>query len=142
MADLDRVSDAISTSGLRACPACHHVGGPGRRFCGRCRAVLVRPCSGCGFGNELDDAWCGGCARALAPRADRPASVEAHAAIPPRPRPVVGPVIIPPAPPASEGLSAMLLAINRSGAAGPGAAAGGVDVHDQDQLDALFGDQP
>ncbi len=94
--------------------------------------MLVRPCSGCGFGNELDDAWCGGCARALAPRSDRPAAVQAPAAVESRARAAA---VVPATP---DTLPSLLLAINRGGATTPAVN----DVQDQDALDALFGEQP
>lgn len=34
---------------------------PGRRFCSRCGAALGDPC--CGFPNQPDDLFCGGCGR-------------------------------------------------------------------------------
>jgi hypothetical protein len=94
-----------------------------RRFCGDCRTVMVRGCTVCGFDNELDDRWCGGCARALPAQKLKVTPNE-----PPRARPL---------PLQTSTTAAALLAINRRrGDARPG---GGVDVHDQDQLDAIFG---
>ena len=104
--------------------------------------MLVRPCSGCGFGNELDDVWCGGCARALAPRSDRLAAVQAPVAAVSRARAaaVVPAAVVPAAvgPATPDTLPALLLAINRGGAT----TAAVDDVQDQDALDALFGEQP
>lgn len=49
----------------RPCPNCQRPYAAGRRFCGACRAVLAAICTTCGFTNDHDDSWCGGCARSL-----------------------------------------------------------------------------
>jgi hypothetical protein len=38
---------------------------PGRRYCGRCGRDLLFPCGHCGFGNALEDCFCGGCGKGL-----------------------------------------------------------------------------
>lgn len=132
---------APASSLHRACPQCGKLAVLGRRFCGGCRAVLVRPCAACGFGNERDDLWCGGCGAGLtrvaaSPPAASPPRVPAVPAIPPR-------VAASPAPPTARERPAAavvnltdLLAINarRAPLVGPS------DATDQDDLDLMFGE--
>lgn len=138
------------SSGQRACPQCGRHAATGRRFCGGCRAVLVKPCAACGFGNERDDVWCGGCGASLQPRAavGAPAAGIAPAVA------VAGPRLAPPPPPpplpspspirgpaverpvAATARVADLLAIN----ARRSPLVGSPDASDQERLDELFGD--
>lgn len=132
------------SSGQRACPQCGRHAAVGRRFCGGCRAVLVKPCAACGFGNERDDVWCGGCGAGLQPRAavGAPALVTAPAvagprlAPPPPPPPALvrGPAVDR-SPPATARV-ADLLAIN----ARRSPLVGSPDASDQERLDELFGE--
>ncbi len=126
----------------RCCPQCARPAALGRRFCGACRAILVRPCAACGFGNERDDVWCGGCGASVSPRAGAAASPPPVAAPSPGP---ARPPAVPPAPPARihapvpvrDGDLAALLAINARRAPAPPPAE---DATDQDRLDELFGE--
>lgn len=118
----------------RQCPQCGRVAALGRRFCGGCRAVLVRPCAACGFGNERDDVWCGGCGASLAPRAGAAAvTTGASAPAPPRRPPTPPPARIH-APAIDPAQVDDLMAINarRPHHATPD------DVADQERLDELF----
>jgi hypothetical protein len=83
----------------RPCPHCQRPYAPGRRFCGACRAVLAAICTTCGFTNDHDDSWCGGCARSL--RAEQ-------RWIPPQPSAPSAPVASSPEPTASASRSIRL----------------------------------
>ncbi len=102
--------------------------------------MLSHRCAACGFANELDDAWCGGCGGALAAHDDAAEAPTAKASG--RPAPARAPRPLPPLPPPPPGagaaLAARLLEANRRGAA-PRATPG---AQDQDQLDALFASEP
>lgn len=115
------------------CSTCgRHAAWP-RHFCGGCRAVLRHRCTACGFANELDDAWCGGCGASLARNGE---IVEAPPHnVPARPR-----VPVPPPSRAGAGaaLAARLVEANRRGVA-PRSTPG---AQDQDQVDALFASEP
>lgn len=43
------------------CPGCSAANREERRFCKACGARLKAGCSRCGFENEVDSAYCGGC---------------------------------------------------------------------------------
>ena len=47
------------------CPRCHTENHEGRRFCSKCAAPLAVVCASCGFTNDPDDEFCGGCAQSL-----------------------------------------------------------------------------
>lgn len=47
------------------CPQCQEENREGRRFCAKCGAPLAITCAECGFANEPDDAFCGGCGKAV-----------------------------------------------------------------------------
>ena len=86
----------------RVCPQCGKVAALQRRFCGGCRAVLVKPCPACAFANERDDVWCGGCGAGL-----QPARAATAVPGPPGPPPFVTPAADDPAPaPGPSGRSA------------------------------------
>ena len=109
--------------------------------------MLVRNCGACGFGNELDDCWCGGCGRAVPVKAatapdmpvrpprpfspSEPRSGESKGGPPPPPK-ARPPVVL------GASAAAAMLAINRRRGE-PAGTAKNDDVADQDQLDALFG---
>lgn len=124
----------------RACPQCSRPAALGRRFCGGCRAVLIKPCAFCAFGNERDDLWCGGCGAGLdrkavaTPKSPAPRS-PAPFAPPARSVPVIPPPRLAAAAPVAAGV-ADLVAINRRRA--PLSEA--VDTSDQARLDQLFGE--
>jgi hypothetical protein len=131
----------------RTCPQCARPAALGRRFCGGCRAVLVRPCAACGFGNERDDVWCGGCGASVSPRSAVGASPPTPPVGPARPPAIPSPPS-PPSPPARIHAPALdrgalgdleaLVAINARRAPSPPS----TEAADQDHLDELFGEVP
>lgn len=64
------------------CLNCSADNREGRRFCRSCGSALPVVCGACGFANEPDDAFCGGCGQNLAEAA--PASQPAKAVAPAR----------------------------------------------------------
>ena len=54
------------------CPRCQAENREGRRFCAKCGALLTRACAACGFTNEPDDDFCGGCGQPLTARPATP----------------------------------------------------------------------
>lgn len=79
------------------CLNCNKVNRAGRRFCSSCGTALPKPCSACGFGNEPDDSFCGGCGNTLSEGAPAPAP-----AVVPAAKPVSDPVATTPAVASSE----------------------------------------
>lgn len=62
------------------CSRCRAENRPGRRFCARCGAPLAAVCPSCGFANDSDEVFCGGCGRSLdASRGDEPGRAAAGA---------------------------------------------------------------
>jgi len=57
------------------CPQCRAENTDGRRFCAACGASFARVCSTCGFANELDAKFCGGCGRPVAVATPRATSL-------------------------------------------------------------------
>ena len=47
------------------CTECVTENLPGRRYCGQCGKPLLFSCGHCGYGNRLEDHFCGGCGRGL-----------------------------------------------------------------------------
>ncbi|MBI3597675.1 MAG: zinc ribbon domain-containing protein [Nitrospirae bacterium] len=47
------------------CPKCLAVNSERRHFCKQCGSRLLDPCLQCGFANEAEDIYCGGCGRGL-----------------------------------------------------------------------------
>lgn len=47
------------------CSRCRAENRQGRRFCAKCGAPLAPVCPSCGFSNEPDDEFCGGCGVSL-----------------------------------------------------------------------------
>ena len=45
------------------CARCLTENREGRRFCSKCAAPLAIVCASCGFTNDPDDEFCGGCAQ-------------------------------------------------------------------------------
>lgn len=43
------------------CPNCHNTNKDGRKYCKNCGRQLVFFCVRCGFANDMDDSFCGGC---------------------------------------------------------------------------------
>jgi class 3 adenylate cyclase/tetratricopeptide (TPR) repeat protein len=62
------------------CPHCAADNREGRRYCSKCGAALPRACAACGFVNEPDDQFCGGCGRAFADEPSPARSVDYAAA--------------------------------------------------------------
>lgn len=60
------------------CPGCSAANREERRFCKACGTRLKAGCSRCGFENEVDSAYCGGCGVKFAGSANAAAG-EAHA---------------------------------------------------------------
>src|SRR3990172_544688 len=65
------------------CPGCSAANREERRFCKSCGARLKAGCSRCGFENEVDSAYCGGCGVKFA----GPANAAAGQAVNATPRP-------------------------------------------------------
>lgn len=76
------------------CPSCHAENRAGRRFCGKCGAVLPVTCPSCSFANQPDDTFCGGCGASL--------EAEPQAAAPKEPEPRQAPKPPPASAPASD----------------------------------------
>lgn len=51
------------------CHKCNADNREGRRFCRSCGAGLPVACGACGFSNDADDTFCGGCGQSMAPAA-------------------------------------------------------------------------
>jgi hypothetical protein len=66
------------------CPKCQTVNSEHRHFCKQCGFRLLNPCLQCGFANEAEDIYCGGCGRSLKETASA-TSVQTDTA--PRPSP-------------------------------------------------------
>jgi Adenylate and Guanylate cyclase catalytic domain/Double zinc ribbon len=67
------------------CPRCQHENRAGRRVCAECGAALALACASCGFANEPDEKFCGGCGLPLGappPVAQAPATAEPRFASP------------------------------------------------------------